>query len=86
VLLDFIPGTPVTRIVNPITRSVVKVIPAFEPESAEHLEQFTKDTSAYFQAGWSLARLDPQEISAPYGQWCGLRPHIPVDKPWVAPA
>jgi hypothetical protein len=57
----------VTQVINPVTRSLVRINPGFSPQSRADWDGFVKAINSYFQSVWELARLDPAEVNAPWG-------------------
>jgi len=65
----------VESVINPITRSVIKIDPPFHFSTDEELESFIEHVEAYCLAAWNLGYLDPEEISSPYG-WVTRSPSM----------
>lgn len=61
------PGVPhgvLETVINPVTRSVAKVVPPIEIDSRRDLEMFSTWLTAYCKACWTPALIDPDVIDA----------------------
>jgi len=51
-----------TELLNPVTRSIVRIRPAFKVTSEAAWDEMAERFSAYCQAAWEFGRLDPKEV------------------------
>lgn len=71
-----------TEVVNPITRTTVKIVPPVKIETMADYDRFIQRTSEYFQLGWQIGRFDPQVLNP--GGWgmFGETPENPEPFDW----
>lgn len=74
------PGTVITRVVNPRTGTMVKLVPSYtlNPEltregALAELSDLVRRVERYCEAAWMLGRIDPPEITAS-GGWVRYDP------------
>lgn len=62
-------GGAVSGMQNPVTRSVVTLMPPFKPESEEDFDAFYEAFTMWCKSVWMLGRMDPSRLVAEQGHW-----------------